>query len=165
MKEKKVTLLFTTYHNFISYLLLYLFGHNYSHVSMSLESDGEYFYSFNKKGFRKEYPKRHKKRRKNKSFSIQFKISKEEYDILKHKIEECEKRKNLKYSSLGVLLCLFHIRHHFEDSYFCSRFVAEALQDMGRFELKKDPSLYLPDQIIDEMIAHNCLENVTRNPL
>ena len=165
MKEEKVTLLFTTYHNFISYLLLYLFGHNYSHVSMSLESDGEYFYSFNKKGFRKEYPKRHKRRRKNKSFSIQFKITKEEYDILKHKIESCEKKgKNLKYSSFGVFLCLFHISHHFENSYFCSRFVAESLQEMG-FDLKKDPSLYLPDQIIDEMIAHNCLEVVQRNPL
>ena len=47
---------------------------------------------------------------------------------------------------------------------FLSRFVAESLQEMG-FDLKKDPSLYLPDQIIDEMIAHNCLEVVQRNPL
>ena len=67
-------------------------------------------------------------------------------------------------NSFGVFLCLFHISHHFENSYFCSRFVAESLQEMG-FDLKKDPSLYLPDQIIDEMIAHNCLEVVQRNPL
>ena len=67
MNTNKVTLLFTTYHNLISYLLLYLFGHNYSHVSVSLESGTDYYYSFNKKGFRKEYPKRHKQRRKNKT--------------------------------------------------------------------------------------------------
>lgn len=163
MNENKVTVLFTAYNNFISYILLYFFGHNYTHVSLSLESDADSFYSFNKKGFRKEYPMRHKKRKKHKSFSVEFKVTDEEYSILKNKIEKCS-TSNLSYSTLGVFLCLFHIRHHFEDAYFCSRFVAEALQEMGRFELRKDPSLYLPDQVLDEMVVHDCLEVVKRNP-
>ena len=84
---------------------------------------------------------------------------------MKETIEAWKKKENTKYSAFGVILCLLHISHHFEDSYFCSRFVAEAMRDSGKFELKKDPSLYLPDQIIDELIVHGCLENVLRNPL
>lgn len=59
------------------------------------------------------------------------------------------KREQYTYSWWGVVLCLLHIPHKFENQYFCSQFVAEVLSRAGAIELKKEESLYLPGQLVD----------------
>ena len=55
-KTRTISVLFTTYTDFISRLVGLFSGFGCTHVSISLDENDEYFYAFNTKGFRKEYP-------------------------------------------------------------------------------------------------------------
>ena len=70
-------------------------------------------------------------------------------DIAKEIERFLEQKDIYTYSRLGVILCLLHIPHKFENSYFCSQFVAEVLSNSGAVQLKKKESLYLPNHLLD----------------
>ena len=59
-KTKTISILFSTYTDVASKVVYLLSNRGYTHVSIALDSNFEYFYAFNTKGFRKEYPKKHK---------------------------------------------------------------------------------------------------------
>ena len=53
-------------------------------------------------------------------------------------------RRRYRYNLLGVFTAYFHRPFRGRDSYFCSQFVAEALQQCGALELGKDAALVHP---------------------
>ena len=61
-KKRTIVVLFTSYKDAISDFVYYISGRSYTHASISIDENNDYFYSFNMKGFRREYPKRYKKK-------------------------------------------------------------------------------------------------------
>ena len=50
MEKKVITVLFSRYHTFMANFLHIVSGRGYTHASLSLDEEDEYFYSFNSKG-------------------------------------------------------------------------------------------------------------------
>lgn len=148
---KTVTILLTRYSDLFGRFICGISRHGYSHASISIDEKEEIFYSFNRKGFVVEKPKKRTPRaRKPGSVCIRMQVSESTYALIEEEIYRfLEKREQYTYSRFGVVLCLLHIPHKFKDQYFCSQFVAEILARTGAIKLKKKESLYLPGQLID----------------
>lgn len=72
-------------------------------------------------------------------------IFKDQYDLMKERLEEFKKNKDrLKYSILGLFNIAIGKETHKENEYFCSQFVAEILKAGIPSLLGKDSSLYTP---------------------
>lgn len=119
-------------------------GSIYNHASISTDPEMEMFYSFRTKwGFCIEHPFDFKKKHKE---SIQCSIYEIELDEANYfRVQESlngflEKKGDLKYSYVGLVLGLLRIKHFFEKSYYCSRFVAEVMKSSESIQLKKDTS-------------------------
>lgn len=164
-EKKIITVLFTRYYSTFANFIYWISGKGYTHASIALDEQNEYYYSFNYKGFRREYPKKHT-RRSGKSIGIKLEVSQESFDRMKKKIEEMEgKRDKLHYSRFGVLLCLLHIPCKIQNRYFCSQFVAETLELSEAVLLSKDAALYLPNQLLHELCRQNCPKEIICNPV
>lgn len=50
-----------------------------------------------------------------------------------------------------------------KNHYFCSRFVAELLEDAEEIRLKKPSSLYLPNDLRQELADSPCLMSINYN--
>ena len=148
---KTVTILLTRYSDAFGTFICGISKNKYSHASISIDGKEEIFYSFNYKGFVVEKPKKYKpKLRRPGSICIRMQVPEETYQEIQNEIQLfLNKKETLKYSRLGVILCLLHIPYKFENKYFCSQFVAEILAKAGAIELQKKESLYLPGQLLD----------------
>lgn len=167
MEEKKkiVAVLLTRYSDRMSDVLYYINGRGFTHAAIALDDENEYFYSFNIKGFRREYPKRHKNRSKN-SVIIKLEVSEECFERMKRRIEAMERIKDkLHYSLIGLMFCCLHIPFKLRNHYFCSQFVAEVLKLSDRIVLSKDNSLYLPNSLLDELCKQSCLNEIVYDPI
>lgn len=164
-EKRIITVLLTRYYSMFSDFIYYVTGRGYTHASIAIDDKNEYYYSFNFKGFRKEYPKKHNKKG-DKSVGYQLEISKEGYEKVVKRIHKMEQsRGKLHYSRIGVFLCLFHIPYKFKNHYFCSQFVAELLQITGDIDLQKSTSLYLPNQLPKLLETQRCLHEIVENPV
>lgn len=164
-KKKVITVLFTRYYSAFANFIYFISGRGYTHASIALDEQNEYYYSFNFQGFRREYPRKHK-RRSGKSMGIKLEVSQESFERMKKKIEEMEEKKeNLHYSRIGVLLCLLHIPCKIQNQYFCSQFVAETLELPDSVFLSKNAALYLPNQLSHELCRQRCLKEIICNPI
>lgn len=164
-KERIITVLFTRYHSIFSNIIYFIGGRGYTHVSIALDEKNEYYYSFSFKGFRKEYPKRHRKRSR-KSISCKLEVSQKDYERMEWKLNEMEQhREQFHYSRLGVFFCLLRIPYQRENRYFCSQFVAEMLSMSGQVILKKEASLYFPNQLLCELGKQDSLKEIVCNPI
>lgn len=56
------------------------------------------------------------------------------------------------YSYLSLVLGFMGIRHTLSHGYFCSRFVAEMLQQTKALQLSKDGSIYMPHDFEKESL-------------
>lgn len=150
---KTVTVLLTRYSDLFGKVICTISKYSYSHASISVDDEEEFFYSFNYKGFVIEKPKKHRpKCRQDGSICIRMQVPEETYGKICQEISRfMEQKERYSYSQIGVLLCLLHIPFHFENRYFCSQFVAEVLSKSGAVKLKKKESLYLPGQLVDGM--------------
>lgn len=148
---KTVTILLTKYSDWFGRFICGISKYAYSHASISIDEEEEIFYSFNLKGFVIEKPKRKiPKTRRPGSVCIRMQVPEDTYAMIEREINQfLVKKEQYTYSQWGVVLCLLHIPHKFENRYFCSQFVAEILLRAGAIELKKKESLYLPGQLID----------------
>lgn len=156
-EKKKVFVLLTRGHTRFSNFLYWISGRGYTHASISIDETGECFYSFNFSGFCEEHPFSGKKR-KRESVCYQFEISKQEYCKIEEWLTEFIRKKGeYRYSRLGVALCIMKIPNKRKKAYFCSQFVAELLNLMESFKLRKRPSLYLPNQFVRELACHPAL--------
>ena len=153
-----VTVLFTRYHSTFANLIYLFSGRGFTHASIALDEEHQYFYSFNGKGFRREYPRKHKRISSN-SVSLRLELPQEGFNKIKEKIDELEKG-GFGYSMLGVIFCLLRIPHKRRRKYFCSQFVAEMLQLSGAVKLKKHSSVYTPNRLLSELQSQNCLKKI-----
>ena len=161
---KVVTILFTRYYDLLALFLHFTSGRVYTHVSISLDEDSDFYYSFNGKGFRREYPHRHPISKNTRA--IKLEIPTECFEKIKAKIQEFEeKREELAYSKFGVFCCLLKIPYKREKKYFCSQFVAEMLHRSGSVNLKKKPVLYTPHQLFEELKRQQCLLKIEYCPV
>lgn len=164
-EKRMVTVLLTRYYSTFSTFIYIISGRGYTHASIALDEENEYFYSFNFKGFWKEYPKKHKRKSK-KSIGYKLEISQEDFDKIKEKIEKMENgEEKFRYSRIGVLLCLLRIPCKRKRHYFCSQFVAEMLMLAKTVSMKKKASLYLPNHLSYELSRQSCLREIVFNPI
>lgn len=160
-----ISILFTEYTDFVSRLVYHASGGGCTHVSIALDEENEYFYSFNTKGFRREYPKKHKNRTKE-SVCFKLEIAEECFQKLKQLIEKFEsKKEEYKYNWLGVVLLFLRIPCSFKKHFYCSQFVTYILKEAKVIKWKRHFSMYFPNQIMKEL--KNCpkLKEIIYNPV
>ena len=163
--KRVITVLLTRYYSTFSNFIYFVSGKGYTHASIALDDENEYFYSFNFNGFKKEYPKKHM-RRSGRSVSYQLEVSKEDFEKISRKVLEMENRKEqFHYSRLGVIFCLMRIPFRRKNHYFCSQFVAEMLKMSREVLLGRDSSLYLPNDLPNELERQSCLKRIVYNPV
>lgn len=163
--KKIITVLLTRYYSAFSNFIYFVSGKGYTHASIALDDKNEYFYSFNFKGFKREYPRKHR-RRSGRSVSYQLEVSTEDYEKISRKIREMENSKEqFHYSRLGVIFCLMGIPFRRKNHYFCSQFVTEMLKISRTVLIGKDSSLYFPNDLPDELGRQRCLKGIVYNPV
>lgn len=147
MKIRKVFILLTRFTDAGSRAFNFCTGSEYTHASIGLEEDMNIFYSFVMKGFIVEELTRyiHPDREPFPCVLYEIEVSCEVYRRIKEILQTfVEKKAILRYTRLGVILCLLHISLKWENHYFCSQFVAEVLNNACVVPLEKSSALYLP---------------------
>ena len=163
-KNKEISILFTRYTDFASRMVCFFSGMKFSHVSIALDTNDEYFYSFNTKGFKKEFPRKHKNRTGN-SICYRLKISEESFYKLKELIEDfSNKQEDLSYNWIGVIFCIIGIPLFFSKKFFCSQFIAFILEAAGVMIFSKNYSKYLPGGIKKELDKKDFVYEKIVNP-
>lgn len=149
---KTIAIVLTRYADPLSQLVYLLNGGGFTHVSLALDEEMQTMYSFNFKGFATESAERFRRHGIRQTKSYQLRISDRAHQRLTQYVAGFEQhRSDYRYSLLGVLCCYFHIPYRTERRYFCSQFVAEALLAARAVSLRKNPVLYLPNQLMREM--------------
>lgn len=69
------------------------------------------------------------------------------------------------YTHASLALCLLHIPSKVKNGYFCSQFVLEMLELSGSVSLKKEASLYLPNQLPGVLGELGCVKEVICDPV
>ncbi|MDO5423267.1 MAG: hypothetical protein Q4F41_06030 [Eubacteriales bacterium] len=160
-KKRMVVVLFTGYRDLFSSFLYHIRNRGYTHAAVSLEEGSDYYYSFNRKGFRREYPKRYGGRLREQSAAFHLEVSEESYQRMRKRLAEMEAASGrYRYTRLGVFFCLLHIAWKRKRCYFCSQFVSELLELADGIQLRKQPSLYLPDQLAEELSGQACVKRI-----
>lgn len=158
-----ISILFTTYTDFASKIVSAFSGFGYTHVSIALDTNDEYFYAFNTKGFKKEYPRKHKNRTKE-NICYRLEITKKQYQKLSKLIKEFEKKKRqLSYNWAGLIFCLATIPKKSRNKYFCSEFIATLLEKSKIVKLKRNTSRYLPNQLKKELALSPLIKSFKKN--
>ena len=147
MEKRKIFVLLTQFPGFDSKALRWWTQFPYSHVSLGLDEDMNTFYSFVVKGFIVEDISRY-----NKPGRMPFpcelyalEVSEETYQaVKKNMLTFVSKRSDLGYTRLGLILTLINIPWRLTTQDTCAPFVAETLQRCAAARLKKDSTLYLP---------------------
>lgn len=151
MKCRKIYILMTQYPGRDAKFLRWYMGFPYTHTSVGLEEDMDTFYTFTSKGYLVESITRYEKPDRP-SFPCalyEIIVTKEVYKSVKAMVHDYKARKRmLKYSTLGLIMCFLRIPFKRKDRYFCSQFVAEVLQKCKVLKLKKRSSLYFPKDFI-----------------
>jgi inositol transport system substrate-binding protein len=160
-----VSVLFVNYEDFWSKVVYYVLGRGYSHAAISVDDEGETYYSFNFKGFRRERPRKHEDI-VSKSVCYKLSVSKKEYDSIAQMIEEFQSQRfEWRYNLMGLLLSRVHISRRRHKHYYCSEFVAEMLQKAQVYDFKKNLAHYLPNRLEREIQTFRNLEQVILNPI
>ncbi len=119
----------------------------YTHASIGLEEDPDTFYSFLCRGFVVEKITRYVRPDRT-PFPCQLyelEVSEKAYQSIKKLLESfVEKREDMRYTKLGVVLSILRIPYRRKHHYFCSQFVAAVLKYTQAARLKKDSALYHP---------------------
>ena len=128
-------------------------GGGFTHASLGLSEDAEYYYSFNFKGLKKEYRTSLKKKpREMQRFIIA--VDEDAAERLKQIISEMETQKEkYQYAKLGVSLRLLSLPNENpkEDAYYCSQFVAAVLKESGCVAINKNPADCTPNDLLLEL--------------
>ena len=151
MNYKNVYILMTQYQGLDAKILRLRTRFPYTHTSIGFEEDMDTFYTFVSKGFLVESITRYEKPDRP-SFPcalFEVKVSENVYNKLKEEVTTYIERKGeLKYSTLGLVMCFLKIPYKRKNKYFCSQFVAEVMYHCGALKLKKKSSLYFPNDFI-----------------
>lgn len=163
---KTITVVFTKYSDLLSSFIYLMSGGGYTHASLSLSDAEDVMYSFNFKGFCIETLEKHRRRGVTKSMCYQLQVPETAYHALTHRIQHfIDHREEFSYTRLGAILCFLRIPFKWKDHYFCSQFVAEVLTRAGAIKLKMPSSLYLPNNLKNELAYSLQLQKVQYNPV
>lgn len=149
-----------------SWMTYYMDGGGLTHASITLDADAEFYYSFNMKGFKREY-KTSLKRRPRDMVRFKLSVTEEQYQSLKELIGEMEAdRGKYKYDRVGVMMRLLKLPHSGENDnlYYCSEFVAEMLDESGIIKMKELPGRMTPNDIGLVLGSSDKLESITVEP-
>ena len=146
---REIDIRLTRDRSFLSYLIYFMGGGGLTHASIGLDREDGFFYSFNTKGYRKEYLHPRKKRVQN-TATYRIRVSEESYRQLKERLTGMyERREEYGYYGFGVALCFMRVpfRFKYKKKYFCSQFVVESLTETGCIRIKKIPEHCFPNKI------------------
>jgi hypothetical protein len=146
-RTRKIFLLLTRLPGKAAQAIRIFTGYGYTHASIGLEEDRNTFYSFVTKGFRVEKLTKFVKPERPPFLCAMYELNVTDavYQSVKSLLKRCLAHQgSLRYSALGVILCLLHIPHRREGRFFCSHFVAEILERSRAVPLCKSSTLYLP---------------------
>ena len=164
-KKYTISILLTKSSDFLSRIIYYFTGREYTHASIGLDNLSDTYYSFNIKGFRMEHPKRHKDIIK-KSICYELDVTKEEHEKVTELIGDFQaERFSWKYDRIGLILTILGISHKRKKHYICSQFVAELLQNAKIMKLSKNASLYNPNKLGQEVRELLSLKRVDIDPM
>ncbi|MDF2566832.1 MAG: hypothetical protein K0R90_288 [Oscillospiraceae bacterium] len=154
--SKNVYILLTQTGTVVSKIIRKRTNFPYNHVSIALDNELHYLYSFGRKvprfpllaGFVREDVK-------NGFYSIfkdtrccvyKISVSEEEYSQLKYAVASFEQNcDRYKYNMIGLAGAWFNIPLGRKDHYFCTQFVANVLEVSGIFSFGKDPVMVRPE--------------------
>lgn len=119
---------------------------------LSLDEDENTYYSLNYHGFCVETLEKHRRRGVKKSMNYRLNIPDSSYENIKVRIKQFKSsRLEFQYTRIGVLFCVLKISFKWEKHYFCSQYVAEIIVNLGAIKLKKNPQLFLPNDLCLEL--------------
>ena len=138
-------------------------GGGLTHASIAFDEDEEYYYSFNFKGFKREY-RTSLKRRQREMKRYRISVTEEQYRALKRIITAMEAKKgSYRYAGVGVSLCLFKIPNNSENDerLFCSQFVAKVLDESGCVKMTKSVGNITPNMLGEQIENSGKLIDIT----
>ena len=147
MNKRHIYVLLTRFPDRNAKLIGFLTNSYYTHASLGLEEDMNTFYSFIHKGFIVENLSRYLRPEWEPlpCQLYQLEVSETVYETVKRMVQiRAQQKKYLRYSRIGVVMCLMGIPFKRKNHYFCSQFVAETLHRSEALKLKKCCSLYFP---------------------
>ena len=141
-------------HSVFSWFTYFLDGGGLTHASVAFDEDSDHYYSFNFKGFKREYKTSLKRRPRDMKY-YKILVTEEQYQELKRIITDMESRRGeYHYSKLGAAMCLLKIPGKLpgrEDHMFCSEFVAKVLDESGCVHIKKAYGKVSPNMLGKEI--------------
>ncbi len=149
-----------------SWLTYFLDGGGLTHASIAFDEDADHYYSFNLKGFKREYKTSLMKRpREIKRYKVA--VTEEQYQALKKMIEDMESEKSrYAYAKGDVSFCILKLPNpnpDDEDKYFCSEFVARMLDESGSVKMSRSYRSYTPNDIGEELEKSGRVREVIRD--
>ena len=162
---REIVLRFTTDRTVLSWFTYFVGFGAHTHTALWLDDEEGVFYTFNKKGFRKEYLHSRRPRKINQSV-YRLRVSEESYQALSDRLSSMyEEREKYEYSLIGVIFCLarFSFWMKSDTKWFCSQFVAKVLTETGCLKIGGVPEYTMPGRIIRTMKKSGQLTEVVHN--
>ena len=164
----EIYLVFSKTGTWLSRVLRVILKKKYVHVSLSFDDRLNYMYSFGRVnpnnpfsgGFVIEDLRKGVYRRSREAECIVYKlkISDDQYQQMKYKLQDFEKNKqNLKYNFIGLFAVLLNVQLKRRNKYFCSQFVSELFIDSRIINNSKPAEVFRPEDFI---ISINNLEPI-----
>jgi len=155
VKMKKIYLVLTCTGTILSNIIKYYTHDEYTHVSIALDKELKYLYSFGRLnpyiaflgGFVQEDIKggTFKRFKKTKTIIYELEVTEEEYDKISNRINYIsENRKKYKFNVFGLFLVGLHIKYRLKNSFYCAEFVKYVLQ-AGNGKYKELPRIIRPE--------------------
>jgi hypothetical protein len=138
-QDKQIYIVISQTGSILSRILKLITGADYNHVSLGLNSDLKYLYSFGRKnpsfplpgGFVIESPDfgTFKRFYNTKVLVLALNVDAQKYNAIDKKIKNMlDNKQNYSYNYLGLCLAIFKINKSFNRRYYCSEFVKYILE-------------------------------------
>ncbi|WP_317890792.1 hypothetical protein [Paenibacillus arenilitoris] len=170
--EESIYILLTDTGTLFTRMIKAFTGAPYNHASIALDERLEQLYSFGRKrpnnplaaGFVREYVEDgvYRKFPNTSCALLRLRVTKRQRERVIGFIRDVERNKeNYRYNLLGVLSVLLNIDYRPEQAYFCSQFVAEAING-GGVSLWNRPSARVTP---NDFRVHPSIETIYEGPL
>ena len=174
---KTIYIILTRSRSMISRAIALCTGDRYTHASLSFDGSLASLYSFARKHAALPLPAGLVVEHLDRGFYrtqdgipcavLRAKVPDRVYADARRRVDQMlRRRRDYRYSVLGLFLCRHGIPAEMRDRFFCSQFVAKVLSDAGALRLPKPASLMRPADFADPAFCGaNGLETVFRGRL
>ena len=163
---KTIKVLLSKYNDRASRFVYFCSGlRGYTHASLALEDYPDEFFSFNRRGFIIETPEKCRRHGVQSCRMYEMEVSDEVYEKIHSQIETMRSnRKDYHYSVVTMLAALLRIPYQRKQHYVCSTFVADILHNSGALQLRRAPSITIPNDFPQLMSAVSQLKSIISTP-